>query len=148
MGEKNISFGDALIGALEEALAYERGELPGTRVHRVAITARGERVPPAPDYSAEEIRAIRHGLSLSQQVFADLLNASASSVRAWEQGTRAPDGPTRRLLQVANEHPEALTAFLGGNRPRPYPLRAGVGVMKAAQERAPYGTPPRKSSRK
>ena len=34
----NDTFGDALIGALEEAVAFERGELPGTRVDRVEIS--------------------------------------------------------------------------------------------------------------
>ena len=134
-------FGDALIAALEEAVAYERGELPGTRVDRVEITARGARVQPAPAYSPDEIRAIRHGLSLSQQVFADLLNASASSVRAWEQGAREPDGPSRRLLQVAKESPEALLGLLQGNRPRPYSRPEPARVLKAAEPHVPYGTP-------
>jgi putative transcriptional regulator len=139
-------FGDALIEALEEAVAYEGGELPGTRVDRVEITARGARVPPAPEYSADEIRAIRHGLSLSQQVFADLLNASASSVRAWEQGTREPDGPTRRLLQVAKERPDALLGLLEQDRPRPYP-RIEPRALKAAEPHVPYGTPRKRSSK-
>lgn len=140
-------FGDDLIAALEEAVAYERGELPGTRVDRVEITARGTRVQPAPMYSANEIRAIRHGLSLSQQVFADLLNASASSVRAWEQGMREPDGPTRRLLQVARESPQALLGLLEGDRSRPYP-DIQPRALKAAEPHAPYGTPRNKSSKK
>lgn len=37
---EDTRFGDALIAALEEAVAYERGELPDVRVDRVAITAR------------------------------------------------------------------------------------------------------------
>jgi putative transcriptional regulator len=136
----NDSFGDALIGALEEAVAYERGELPGTRVDRVEITARQARVPAPPSYSPEQIRAIRHGLSVSQQVFADLLNASASAVRAWEQGAREPDGPTRRLLQIAERDPDVLMELLtGGSVPYPIPRRAGL--MIAAENRIPYGTP-------
>lgn len=104
---------------------------------------------PAPEYSAAEIRQIRHDLSVSQQVFADILNASASAVRAWEQGTREPDGPTRRLLQVAVEHPEVLLAFVQDPRPRPYESYAGYGVMVAAEEPViPYDAPRRKSSRK
>ena len=141
-------FGDDLIAALEEAVAYERGELPGTRVDRVEITARGTWVEPAPTYSADQIRAIRHGLSLSQQVFADLLNASASSVRAWEQGMREPDGPTRRLLQVAKENPQALLEFLEIDRSAPYP-DIEPRALKAAEPRVPpYGSPPRNSSKK
>ena len=135
----NNSFGDALIGALEEAVAYERGELPGTRVDRVEITARHARVPPPPAYSAEQIRAIRHELSVSQQVFADLLNASASAVRAWEQGAREPDGPTRRLLQVAERHPDVFVHLLTGISP--YRIQGRPGLMIAAENRVPYGTP-------
>jgi DNA-binding transcriptional regulator YiaG len=117
IGNEDGAFGDLLIGALEEAVAYEAGELPGTRAKRVSITARRTRILPPPAYTPEEIRYIRHALSMSQQVFADLLNASASAVRAWEQGTRVPDGPTRRLLQVAHLSPEVLTYNAQGDRP-------------------------------
>lgn len=48
-------------------------------------------------------------LRVSQPVFAGMLNASNSTVRAWEQGAREPDGPTLRLLEIAEKHPEALT---------------------------------------
>jgi len=137
----NKTFGDALIGALEEAVAYERGELPDTRVDRVEITARHARVPPPPVYSPEQVRAIRHELSVSQQVFADLLNASASAVRAWEQGAREPDGPTRRLLQIAELHPDVFVHLLTGSSP--YGVQGHPGLMIAAETRLPYGTPPR-----
>jgi len=116
-GNEGSAFGDLLIGALEEAVAYEAGELPATPSKRVAITARRTRILPPPAYTPDEIRRIRHALSMSQQVFADLLNASASAVRAWEQGTRVPDGPTRRLLQVAHLSPEVLTYNAQGDRP-------------------------------
>ncbi len=132
------AFGDALIGALEEAVAYERGEVAGARVSRMEITARHTRVPPPPAYTPEQIRAIRQGFSMSQQVFADVLNASASAVRAWEQGTREPDGPTRRLLQVAELNPAALTRTVEGLREVHFgpPPR-----MVAERPLIPYGTP-------
>jgi putative transcriptional regulator len=47
-------------------------------------------------------------MELSQPVFAAALNVSPDTIRAWEQGKRAPDGPTLRLLQVAEQHPEVL----------------------------------------
>jgi putative transcriptional regulator len=109
-------FGDALIGALEEAVAFERGELAGVRVDRVELTARDVQVQPPPTYSAARIRAVRRRLSLSQQVFAELLSASPSTVRAWEQGQREPDGTARRLLQVAERCPEALADTVYGRR--------------------------------
>jgi DNA-binding transcriptional regulator YiaG len=131
------TFGDALIGALEEAVAFERGELPAARVDRVDITARNARATPAPAYTAGQIREIRRRLSLSQPVFAEMLNVSASTVRAWEQGTREPDGPTRRLLQVADLHPEALTDAVYGTRATEYRERGWP--RKVAESRAPYG---------
>ena len=132
------TFGDALIGALEEAVAFERGELSHARVDRVEITARNARITPAPAYDAERIRAIRRGLSLSQAVFAEMLNVSASTVRAWEQGAREPDGPTRRLLQVAELHPEALTDAVYGARPTEYRQRGWPKMV--AERRIPFGT--------
>jgi hypothetical protein len=41
-----------------------------------------------------------------QDVFAAALGVSPSTVRAWEQGDRIPEGASRRLLQIAEEHPE------------------------------------------
>ena len=135
--DNGSEFGDALIGALDEAVAFERGELPATRVDRVDITARNARATPAPAYTAGQIREIRRRLSLSQPVFAEMLNVSASTVRAWEQGTREPDGPTRRLLQVADLHPEALTDAVYGTRASEYRERGWP--RKVAESRAPYG---------
>ena len=77
---------------------------------------------------------------MSQQVFAELLNASASAVRTWEQGAREPDGPTRRLLEVAEHHPDVFTELLTGEIP--YRVRGRPGLMIAAETRLPFGTPP------
>ena len=137
------NIGDALIGALEEAVAYARGGLPATRVDRVEITARNTTVAPPPAYSPEEIRAIRQRLAVSQAVFAEMLNASASTVRAWEQGARVPDGPSLRLLQVAELHPEALSEAVSGRRVHEYRQQHGWPRVLMAAERPlhPYGAP-------
>jgi len=45
---------------------------------------------------------------MSQAVFATTLNVSLATVRAWEQGTRTPEGPSRRLLEIAERHPQIL----------------------------------------
>lgn len=110
MGRKN-HFGEMLIGALEEAVEYHEGRL-SARVDRVAITARRAVVKPPPRYSAERIRSLRKGLGVSQPVFAGILNVSGSTVRAWEQGTREPDGPSLRLLEIAEQHPDTLLSHL------------------------------------
>ena len=106
------SFGDKLIGALEEAVAHARGELPGVRVDRVETTARKATVQPPPQYTAAQIRELRRRLRVSQPVFAGMLNVSGGTVKAWEQGTRTPDGPSLRLLEVAATYPAALLSHV------------------------------------
>lgn len=65
-------------------------------------------VEPPPVFSTDRIRAIRRGVGVSQPVFAELLNVSLATVRAWEQGLRTPDGAATRLLSVAERHPETI----------------------------------------
>lgn len=62
--------------------------------------------PPA--YTAEEVRKVRETLQLSQGLFAKVLNVSVNTVRKWEQDERHPSGPSARLLQIAQTHPEYL----------------------------------------
>lgn len=104
----NDDFGELLIGALEEAVAYKKGELSGLRVDRHEFTARGTMVNQPPSYDAAAIRRIRSRLKVSQPVFAGMLNVSSSTVQAWEQGVRAPDGASLRLLEIAENNPDAL----------------------------------------
>ena len=103
------SFGGALIASLEEAVAYKRGEL-ALRTRVVERTAREARVDAPPSYDSARVRAVRDKLGMSQPVFAAALNVSPQTVKAWERGARVPDGPTLRLLELAEEHPEAFLA--------------------------------------
>jgi putative transcriptional regulator len=106
-------WGEILIQGVKEAIAYERGELTNLRVHTVEVTARSAHVERPPWYAPFLIREIRYKLSVSQAIFAEMLGVSASSVRAWEQGKREPDGPARRLLQIAEEQPEVFKSVVG-----------------------------------
>ena len=63
--------------------------------------------------SAEEIQQIRKTLSVSQAVFAKLLNVSLSSVRQWEQNLRKPTGATMILLELLQKKPDLLDYRLG-----------------------------------
>jgi putative transcriptional regulator len=65
-------------------------------------------VEPPKEYDPGEIQGIRERLGLSLTVFAQVLNSSAETVKACEQGEREPDGMALALLQVADEHPHAL----------------------------------------
>jgi DNA-binding transcriptional regulator YiaG len=70
-----------------------------------------------PAFSAERIHRVRQQLKVSQRDFADLLNVSVGTVRAWEQGTRTPDGASQRLLQIAEQQPVVLLeSLLAGMR--------------------------------
>jgi len=113
------NFGDLLIEGLREVLAIQRGEeQPARRVRRIA-TVRETVVQPPREYGPEAIQGIRERLGLSQTVFAQVLNSSSETVRAWEQGKREPEGMALALLQVADEHPQAL---LGRLQKRPVAL--------------------------
>jgi putative transcriptional regulator len=101
---KKKSIGQQIAEGLNQAIAVERGEL-AAKTTRVALTARSAAVSPAPAYSRESIATLRERLRLSQPVFAMALNVSPDTVRAWEQGKRAPDGAALRLLQLTDKHP-------------------------------------------
>ena len=120
------TFGQRLLGSAREAARIERGELPAARVTRYTV-AEAEVTPP-PHYRARQIREIRDQMELSQPVFAAALNVSADTIRAWEQGKREPEGPTLRLLEVAEQHPEV---FMNKLRERTRGKRPKVEYRKA-----------------
>ena len=97
----NEAFAD-LKGALEDALAYERGERKDLRVTRVAVPR-----PPKP-MSKTQIARIRQQLNCSQAIFAMMLNISPKTVQAWEQGLRTPSDAALKLLSIAKKRPEIL----------------------------------------
>jgi putative transcriptional regulator len=106
------SFGELLIQGAREALAYHRGELRGVRTTHRKVTTRTVDVIPPPAYSDRDIRRVRERLGLSQVVFARLLGASASTVRAWERGAREPSEMARRLIGLAERQPEVFENVL------------------------------------
>jgi putative transcriptional regulator len=120
------TLGEEIIAGLEEALAYERGELTNVKVTRATLASQSAEVAPAPVYQANRIAALRERLRLSQPVFAAALNVSAETVKKWEQGTREPDGAALRLLELAEAHPEWIVERIGtkASRSRPANVRA------------------------
>lgn len=89
---------EELLSSVKEIGAIQRGELEPSRVT----------VVPEPD-----VKEIRHAYRLSQAKFAALLGISRATLQNWEQGRRRPEGPARRLLQVASRHPEAFKDLQG-----------------------------------
>lgn len=100
------NFGALLIQGLQEAIAFERGEITA----RVRIRSKAT-IPPPPPYDAKRIQAVRRKLKLNQRDFASALNVSDKTVKAWEQGVKPPSGSALRLLEIAETHPETLLAI-------------------------------------
>lgn len=57
---------------------------------------------PVPDYSAQEIKAIRERYRVSQGVFAAYLNVGKTTVSQWEQGAKHPRGTSLKLLSLVD----------------------------------------------
>ncbi len=77
----------------------------------------------------EGIRAMRRRLGISQQAFARLLGVRQQTVSDWETGLHAPQGASRRLLDLIAGDP---APSYGG-------AAAGYLLSRAAERRAPYG---------
>ncbi|TVP11813.1 helix-turn-helix domain-containing protein [Shewanella sp. KCT] len=60
-------------------------------------------LPEIKPLSPQEIKRIRRANNVSQPVFAMCLNVSVSSVQKWEQGTRHPEGPALKLLNLVKK---------------------------------------------
>jgi putative transcriptional regulator len=84
---------------LEQAVDYAKG--------RVSKKAYRAHVPVRID-----VKRIRTGLGLTQQVFAARFGFSINTLRHWEQGKRVPEGPTRAYLLVIARAPEAVQKAL------------------------------------
>ena len=68
-------------------------------------------VPPRlPARSAADVRRLRESLGVSQAAFAGFLNVPARTVISWENSQRKPSGAALKLLDIAERHPEVLTA--------------------------------------
>ncbi len=96
---KHRSLFGRLKAGLEEGIQFARGEI-NLRTTTVAV--------PPPDLSPEAIMGLRRKLKMSRTAFAQLLNVSPKTLQTWEEGARRPARASLRLLQLAQQHPEAL----------------------------------------
>ena len=90
---------DSIRKGFEEALDYAKGTAPGNK-YRVHVPA------------SVDVRAIRRKLGMTQQVFATRFGFSINTLRHWEQGERAPEGPARAYLLVIARAPDAVQRAL------------------------------------
>jgi putative transcriptional regulator len=66
-----------------------------------------------PPPTAEQVRALRARLGLSQAQFAHRFGFTVDTVQQYEQGRRRPSGPASTLLRVIEADPEAVMRALG-----------------------------------
>ncbi len=120
--------GKKILTGLEEALRFARGEDTGARVWQVPVL---------------DVAALRKKAGLSQEEFARRYRINLGTLRNWEQGVRAPEGPARVLLMVIAEEPEAVERALESWRPKQIGLkkagprrRASAANVRAKRKRA------------
>jgi putative transcriptional regulator len=92
--------GSEIIEALQNAVAYAKGETSKGRAHRILV-------PPQLN-----VKRVRRKLGMSQNDFAEQFGISAATLRNWEQGRRQPDGPARVLLTIIDREPAAVQRVL------------------------------------
>ena len=81
---------------LTEAIEYERGNLPDTKVKKVTYT-------PVRTFNAVEIKEIRAQLGMTQRLFAGAMGISIKTVESWEAGTNRPTGTACRMLELLQQ---------------------------------------------
>ena len=93
------SIADSIRRGLAEAVAYTEGTAEAG-LYGVHIPAK------------LNVKAIRTRLKMTQQQFAARFGFNITTLRHWEQGRRAPEGPARAYLLVIDRDPEAVQKAL------------------------------------
>jgi putative transcriptional regulator len=104
----------------EEEIEAEAEEDGGAMTDKELATAVVVYPPP----TAEQVRALRGRLQLSQAQFALQFGFSVDTVQQYEQGRRVPSGPATTLLRVIEADPDAVLRAL---RARPRGVAAETG---------------------
>jgi putative transcriptional regulator len=99
---EDTSFGAGLKEALEEAIAWKRGELELTVISYPSMTA-------------DRIKTIRKAVAKSPKDFAKRFGIPARTLEGWEQGRRQPDPAAATLLRVIEKNPDVVEAVVRGN---------------------------------
>jgi putative transcriptional regulator len=86
---------------------HKTGIIDARRLREYEALYRASQVP---RYTGDSVKELRARLNISQTVLARVINTSASTVRAWEAGTKKPGGPSCKLLDILNR--KGLEAFL------------------------------------
>jgi putative transcriptional regulator len=118
MKRKEIEFdGDDLVASVESYARHLQ------RKEKLTLKSTTVYLPqPASPMGPKEIVALRKKLSLSQAVFARLLNVPTVTEISWEHGRRRPTGAAVRLLDLVQRNPEVLYSLC---KPRNGQLKNG-----------------------
>jgi putative transcriptional regulator len=99
----------------EEKIARQARDDPDTAPVFSAADILAAGRPVKPDM-AEDVRALRARLGLSQEAFAARFGFSVDAIRQYEGHRRAPTGPARTLLRVIAREPDAVIRALAASR--------------------------------
>ena len=88
---------DQIKTGLDEAIDFAQEKKTDAIVHRVDDV---------------DVKALRRGLNMTQEVFAATFGISLGTLRHWERGDRQPIGPARVLLRAVSRSPKAVLKAL------------------------------------
>lgn len=89
---------------LMESLTEVKEHLEGKRTLRTETLSHPEPL----HISADEVKAIRAKLNLSQAVFAQRLRTSTKTYQGWEQGKSTPNPQATILLRLVEQSPQVF----------------------------------------
>ena len=89
---------------LNEAIEYERGNLPNASIDKVTVA-------PLHNYTASEIKEIRISHNMTQKLFAWALGVSVKTVESWESGINRPSGIASRMLELLKQDNKLLDRY-------------------------------------
>jgi putative transcriptional regulator len=89
---------------LNEAIEYEKGNLPDVKVDKITVA-------PLNEYSGAKIKEIRKHNNMTQRIFAQALGVSPKTVEAWEAGKNIPSGCASRMLELMERDNSLLEKY-------------------------------------
>jgi len=95
---------EILSTALDEVIEDKQSNQKKLKRHVRTI-----QIDPVQNYTAIEVKNIRHQAGLTQALLAKYLGVSKKTIEAWESGRTTPSGPSSRLLGLIKENKITIT---------------------------------------
>ena len=103
MSDEDDGIGAELIKAMEDAVAFARGDEDVRAASRVSKRLI---MPPI------DVRALREESGLTREEFARRFGFPERTVEGWEQGRRQPDQASLLLLHVIRRNPDSVATVV------------------------------------